>query len=924
MELQPSRWQKIEELFHGALELAPGQRADYLDEACASDAALRKEVESLLDSSDEGLTLLRAPIDQAAAQLGRNGAPVPGARIGPYELISVLGEGGMGKVYLAKRADDQFDQRVAIKLTHSWAGYRSAILTRFRAERQILANLVHPNIGRLLDGGMTDDGSPYLVMEFVDGKPIDEYCADHKLSIEQILRLYRSVCSAVEYAHHNLVIHRDIKPANILVTADGAPKLLDFGIAKLLDASDAGAALTRPTECLMTPEYASPEQVRGEPVTTATDVYGLGVLLYELLAGKRPFAFNSANTFDAVRIICEVDPKPPSEVRVGPRKLSPDLDKIVLMAMRKEPARRYGSVAQLSADVQAYLDGYPLVARTATWTYRTDRFVRRHKAAVGVAVLFALALVGFSVGMAVLAKRASRQQAIARQESDFLIGMFRAATPDASRGRTVTARELLDLGAKRIATEQAVDPEVRASLLENIAASYHSLGVYDEAMPLAQSAYDLKTGFYGADQPQVASSADLLASLHRDKGDFDKAEPLFRKVLSIRRKSHDRPLLANALANLGECLYQQEKDKEAETLMREGLALDASRQSEVGASLRNYLALLLERRGEFTEARTLLSEALEIERRIEGADSPNYSVTLHNYSGALIDTGDLTFAEQKLRENLTLRRKILGPTHPQLVYTLNNLAFVLIEKGQALDAEPYAREAIAIAGQHMGPKHPLTAGAENNLARALDSAGDYARAETTFRHALSIVWKEGDPPNSRAEAILQNLGLLQFDQGHFAAGEALVRQSLDMRRKQGGEDTPAFASALIDLAEDRLFQKDPAAADTLLRQALDIRDRKFPKTHPAVIAAEVRLGEALIAEHKESDAEPILRTAWDAARASPFPLLSWQLGEVESALGCCLKLLGRTLEAQPLLTRSGPGLQQHPRPAFRRAFLDRL
>src|SRR5580700_6574501 len=367
-------WNRLEKLFYQALDLEPTARIAFLNQACGDNASLRKEVESLLKSSDKTFSFLQKPIEEAVHHLN---SISHGQRVGPYQLTGLLGEGGMGKVYLATRADHLYEQEVAIKLMH--AGAKSqGLLLRFTTERQILANLNHPNIARLLDGGVTEEESPYLVMEYVKGVSIDRYCRERSLAIKDRLQLFRTVCAAVEYAHKNLVVHRDIKPANILVTPEGMPKLLDFGIAKLLSLDPDEQALTRTTDRMMTPEYASPEQVRGDPITTSTDVYALGVLLYELLAGKRPFRLETTNPLEMVRIICEQDPIAPSRAESenpglaapdAARKLSGDLDNIALMAMRKEPSRRYVSVAALAGDVQNYLTGYPVEARSATWKY---------------------------------------------------------------------------------------------------------------------------------------------------------------------------------------------------------------------------------------------------------------------------------------------------------------------------------------------------------------------------------------------------------------------------------------------------------------------------------------------------------------------------------------------------------------------------
>lgn len=447
-----NRWLRIESLFYAAFELKEGRQA-FLDEACGADLELRQEVESLLHSAGQTIGFLQQPVLQAVQDASAEEEAVCGKRIGAYQLLRLLGEGGMGKVYLAARADDLFRKEVAIKIIRGGLLQNRAVLLRFRSERQILASLDHPNIARLLDGGITDEGLPYLVMEYVNGIRLDDYCRMKHVGVDQRLQLFCTVCDAVEYAHKNLVVHRDLKPANILVTEEGTPKLLDFGIAKLLNPESQELTPTLTAERMMTPEYASPEQVRGDPVTTSTDVYALGVLLYELLAGKRPFRLERTRPFELARLICEQDPEPPSSAsaanpelaaRDAGRKITGDLDNIVLMAMRKEPMRRYVSVSALASDVRAYLTGYPVRARTSTWKYRSGKFVRRHKAAAAAAVIVALALIGFSIGMGLLAKRATRERLAAQRESQFLEGIFEAATPNRSRGQQITARELLD------------------------------------------------------------------------------------------------------------------------------------------------------------------------------------------------------------------------------------------------------------------------------------------------------------------------------------------------------------------------------------------------------------------------------------------------------------------------------------------------
>ncbi|HYG63748.1 MAG TPA: serine/threonine-protein kinase, partial [Thermoanaerobaculia bacterium] len=528
----PERWRRIDGLFAEALELPPDERQGFLAAACAGDDELRSEVESLLAADaegEEGAAFLEQP---AGEWLDLDEAGGPERRLGPYRLLRRLGAGGMGSVYLARRDDGLYEREVAVKILRSGLEGTGA-LHRFLAERQILARLEHPGIARLYDGGRTTGGRPFLVMELVDGLPLDEYCDRHRLGVEERLRLFVRICAAVQHAHQNLLVHRDLKPANILVTAEGEPKLLDFGIAKRLgpesaDGADGSGPVTRTGLRVMTPSYASPEQVRGEAITTASDVYSLGVLLYELLAGRSPYRIAGGLPHEVERAICDDEPerpsqallrisgdRPPEEIAAARgtrpqalrRRLRGDLDTIVLEALRKEPRRRYGSAARLAEDIERHLRNLPVAARPDSLLYRTRKLLRRRRAAAIAVTLGALLALGFVLSLVEQGRRLARERDKARYALSFLVEAFKNADPYHTRGRRLTAEEVLEQGAARVARDLHGRPEVQAAVLDAIGEVYLGQGRADAAAPLLERALAMRR------QDPGAAPADLANTL---------------------------------------------------------------------------------------------------------------------------------------------------------------------------------------------------------------------------------------------------------------------------------------------------------------------------------------------------------------------------------------------------------------------------
>ncbi len=851
--MSPERWALLQQIFDTAIELSPDERRAYLDTACGNDTGLRGEVDALIAANEDADGVIEAVIHGAADLAVETRLDAAGQKIGPYRVVRTVGHGGMGAVYLAERADDAFRQQVAIKVVSATlVGHDTE--ARFRAERQILASLDHPNIARLIDGGTTDDGVPYLVMEYIRGEPINRFCDQRNLGVNERLELFRRICSAVHYAHQNLVVHRDLKPGNILVTDDGTPKLLDFGIAKILDNKhiEHTVAVTRVGERLLTPEHASPEQLLGRSVTTASDIYSLGILLYELLTGRRPFVISGMRPGQLEKRILEDPPEPPGRVfarRAGApdlaqnaiaaargstpdrlrRRLAGDLDNIVLMALRKEPERRYSSVGQFSDDLRRHLASMPVLARRDTWAYRTDRFVRRHRVGVTMGVLAMLAVIGFGIAMAFQAQRiaaerdeAARQRESADQAVDWLVDIYRYADPGEARGSEITARQLLDNGARRIEAELDDQPQVQARLMDTIGRIYLNLGVYDRANELIDAARQIRAVLFPDGHDDVAESLRSLALLRLDEGHWREAREYADSALSISRALHGEKHLdvAHARHALGRALQS-------------GLALDEA-ERELTASMDLYASLLGNRH---RQVGSVMSDLAQVHR----------------------EKGDFAGAEALLRRALDIGRSALGPDHPEVILRTTNLALVLHYLGDRDTAESLYRDALAAQQRVLGDRHAHVGITKANLGRLLLERDDFDGAREMFVGALDIDRTARGPGSFLVGYHHANLGQLHAAAGRLDEAEAHFRQALAIYADTPAEERIYEASAMTGLGRVLVDKGLPLEAETLLRGALERWAPDYPNDHWQVWTTRSVLAAALAASGGDPAAVDLMR-----------------------------------------------------------------
>jgi eukaryotic-like serine/threonine-protein kinase len=820
----PTRLQRIKAVFDEAIERAPETRAAYVIAASGEDAELRREVESLLDALDTMRDALERPAMFSVARIEPELADVSrvGQRVGPYVLRREIGHGGMGTVYEAVRADDHFEQRVAIKLIKRGMDSEVAI-RRFRAERQILARLTHRNIAALLDGGVAHDGQPYFVMEYVEGESILHYCDQRGLGIRERLALFQQVCTAVQYAHQSLVVHRDLKPSNILVAVDGSVKLLDFGIAKLLR-DDEGEAhesqqLTRAGGRVLTPEYAAPEHLRGLPITTAADVYSLGVILYELLTGTRPFRAEGRTFSELESLICDTDPPRPSAAIAdetaaarGERRatrlraqLAGDIDSIVLTALRKEPERRYASAERLAADVRRHLEGRTVSAQRDWAGYRLMKFARRNVAEVAAGALVVLSLVGGIAATSHQARVAERERQKAAEINAFLTQMLSSVSPD-EQGKDVTVRQVLDAASARVDSSLRDQPEIAAELRRTIGQSYLKLGLFGVGERQLRAALGVQRAIHGRSSLPVASTLSFLAGALEGRGDDAGAERMYREALGIFRAADSSAItgeIATTLDDIARMRSHAGDAERAERLQREALAmrrrLYGNVHPRVAQSLNN-LSVVYGNTGRYAAAESLQREALSIIRQTKGNDHAMTAAVLSTLASLLDFQGKVEAADSMYRAAIALRRKTLGAEHPDYASTLFNYAGFLYDRGRYADALAASREVVALRGKTLPELHPAVSSSLQTMGRCLDSLGDLTAGGEALRESLRLR-RKAYPADHWLVATAESVwGEHLVRLGKYAQAESVLKRSYAVLVKTRGQMHPRTVDARMRVA----------------------------------------------------------------------------------------------------------------------------
>jgi len=864
------RWDRIERLFLEASALDdPGAVRAFLESNCPDDPEVLEEVLGLLEATEGADTFLRGMAGRMGLPFG--GEPettdLAGRILGSWRLLNRIGQGGMGVVYLAERADGAFEKQVAVKVLPGATTFGSE-RERFARERRLLARLEHPGIARLLDGGVTPEGLPFLVMEYVQGEEIHRYCDARLLTVRERVGLFRKVCEAVEYAHRNLIIHRDLKPANILVTEDGSVKLLDFGIARVLEGEEDDAELTRWGGRPLTPAFASPEQIRGETLTTASDVYSLGVLLYRLVTGRAPYEVSGATPAEAERIVCHTDPAVPSgavprggaedidveEVarlrRTTParlrRTLGGDLDTVVLTALAKEPERRYPSTAALSDDLERFLAERPVEARRVGRGYRLRKFVRRRPGVTAVGLAALVVMAGYGVTLNLHAQRleiernsAQIEAELRTQVSDFLFGILEGASPALGGSEDLTARELLDRGAENLASFDG-DPALEMELAAVLGDVYARIGRYEEAARYLERSVELREEHGLGGSEELAIALINLGRMYGNLGDFERAEVTTRRALELQVSEFgDRhEAVAHAIDALGSVSRRSGELDQAEALFAEAIEMRSEflgpRHLLVSSSLQN-LALVHWRRGELARAVELLEEVWEIRVEHDALDTDGAASTANNLGVIYRELGRYEESRDMYEMAVRIRRARLGDRHPVVAGTLHNLSALLRRMGDLDGSEEAAREALEQRIEFHGEDDLLVAQSLNSLGNLLWARQAWGESAEHLQRALAIQEDRSGRQSTTVAVTLNNLANALRDGGQIPRAEAKYLEALEILQRNQGPTHPNVGAVLFQLGLLYRMDGNFLEAQRRLGESLEIRRSHYDESHPDLI-----------------------------------------------------------------------------------------
>lgn len=861
--MDAARWERIQELFHKVVELPPGERHDALRAECGHDSSLAAEVLRMLDTDGQA-NLLDEGLHAIAGQVLRPSEVGSQRFIGPWEIQRVLGEGGMGTVFFGVRSD--LGTSAAIKVLRDW-WLSPARRERFAREQYTLAHLDHPNIARLLDAGTLEDGTPWFVMEYVEGLHLDEYCDVHRCGIEERLKLFRSVCEAVQFAHGRAVIHRDLKPSNVLVTATGAVKLLDFGIARQLDEFGAGSDLTRTGLRLLTPAFAAPEQLRGEPAAVSADVYSLGVILYRLLTGRLPFDELKRDSDLAALMVNRAVVRPSLVARrveqqsdglfpVASRGAWNDLDVICLKAMHNDVSQRYASAEALIRDVNHFLTGAPVEARPDSVAYRAGKFVRRHAVPVGItaAALAASAILAgaFTARLAAERNVAINEAARTQRIQQFMRNLFDGGERDAGPAHDLRVAAVLEKGVLE-ARALDRDPAVQAELYQNLADIYRKLGDLPRAEELFNAALERRRELTGHSSAEVAETTTRLALLRADQARLEEAERLGREALDMSRLtlSPGHPVVAAATEGLGRILEEKGEYAKAIPLLEDAARQRSSAHHSVAdlAGTLYELASAYFYAGRYKEAEALNRRVLGMERQVYGDRHPRVAEVLVNLGAIQQDLGNYPEAERLHRQALEITRKFYGEAHYRTAAGLTMVARSLVYQKRYDDAVPLLRNALIVQEGVFGPVHPKVASAINELGTVALQKGDTEGARKHFERMLEIY-----------RAI--------YPGGHYLIG-----------------------TAISNLGSAYMASRQNERAEELFREAVGVFTRTLSADHLNTAIAHVKLGRTLLRQRKFRDAETETSTGYEILRKQMNPSVSWlnsarsDLTEIRAALG---------------------------------------